>query len=238
MSKEEVIAGARSLINQSRHGVLSTISVKLEGFPFGSVVPFCLDENGWPIIFISVIAEHTKNITANLKVSLIVLGGNRENVQANERITIVGNAEIVPAEEHKERYHRYFPQSISYDSTHDFSFYRIRPAAIRYIAGFGAIHWVNPESFGLKNPFYGKQETQIINHMNEDHRKDLFLYCTYYKNMNISDDDSIAMCGIDAGGFDVLLNEQKIRFDFKSKISSTVDAREALVEMSKSASAS
>lgn len=56
----KVVTEARTLINESTHGVLSTISAKLEGFPFGSVVTYCTDKNGWPTILISGIAEHTK----------------------------------------------------------------------------------------------------------------------------------------------------------------------------------
>ena len=161
---------------------------------------------------------------------------NGGNVQANERITIVGTAELVRGEDElQEHYYRYFPQSRTYDTVHDFSFYRIKPRAIRYIGGFGAIHWINPKDLFQANPFQSKQEAHIINHMNDDHRKDLILYCTYYRKITVSDDDTISMCGIDADGFDVLLNQQKIRFNFESKISTVEDARKAMVKMSKSA---
>ena len=235
MAMMEVLLEARTLIAETSHGVLSTISVKLEGFPFGSVVPFCSDNNGWPMILISEIAEHTTNIKSNQGVSLTILAQNEGNVQAKGRITIVGTAELVRGEDElKERYYRHFPQSRAYHTVHDFSFHRIEPRAIHYIGGFGAIHWINPKDFFQVNPFHGKQEIQIINHMNDDHRKDLILYCTYCRNIKVSADDIISMCGIDADGFDVLFNQQKIRFNFESKISTVADAREAMVKMSKS----
>lgn len=147
MSKE-AIDNATALIQSKKDGVLSTLSVKLEGFPFGSVVPYCLDNDGWPVIFISTIAEHTKNIEADNRCSLtIIMDG--ENVQANGRICIIGRMEKLLFEEKEimERYYLQFPDSRSYDATHDFSFYRLLPISIRYIGGFGQIHWFKPEEF-------------------------------------------------------------------------------------------
>lgn len=145
---KEAIANAAALINSKQDGILSTLSVKLDGFPFGSVVPYCLDDAGWPVILISTIAEHTKNIKADNRSSLtIVMDG--EDVQANGRICLVGHMmELLPEEkEVMERYYGRFPNARSYDATHDFSFYRLAPISIRYIGGFGQIHWLKPDEF-------------------------------------------------------------------------------------------
>jgi heme iron utilization protein len=147
MSKEAIV-NAATLIKSKQDGVLSTLSVKLEGFPFGSVVPYCLDNAGWPVVLISTIAEHTKNIKADNRCSLtIVMDG--EHVQANERICLIGHMEELLSTEKEvmERYYVQFPKSRSYDATHNFSFYRLAPVSIRYIGGFGQIHWFTPEEF-------------------------------------------------------------------------------------------
>ncbi|MEP1093857.1 MAG: pyridoxamine 5'-phosphate oxidase family protein [Cyclobacteriaceae bacterium] len=143
---KEAIDNATALIKSKQDGVLSTLSVKLDGFPFGSVVPYCLDNAGWPVILISTIAEHTKNIKVDPRCSLtIVMDG--EDVQANGRICLIGHMEELPSEEREvmERYYTQFPNSRSYDATHDFSFYRLAPVSIRYIGGFGQIHWFKPD---------------------------------------------------------------------------------------------
>ena len=118
---------------------------------------------------------------------------------------------------------------------HDFSFYRIVPTAIRFIGGFGAIHWIDTIAFDQENPFWGANEKRIISHMNNDHRKDLILYSSFYKNLEVSANDLIEMVGIDADGFDVLLNNRKIRFNFDSSIATASEARQMLVKMSKEA---
>lgn len=143
---KEAIDNAKALIKSKQDGVLSTLSVKLDGFPFGSVVPYCLDDAGSPVILISTIAEHTKNIKADNRCSItIIMDG--EDVQANGRICLVGNMEKLPADDAEvmERYYTQFPNSRSYDATHDFSFYRLATVSIRYIGGFGHIHWFKPE---------------------------------------------------------------------------------------------
>ena len=70
-------------------GVLSTQSQAHEGYPFGSVVPYCLDETGTPLILISALAQHTKNIQAHNKVSLTLLENGPANIQQAERLTLL-----------------------------------------------------------------------------------------------------------------------------------------------------
>ena len=233
---QESINNSRQLLNSQSSGVLSTISKKYDGFPVGSVVPYCLDENGQLVILISTIAEHTKNIIANQKCS-ITITPQADDVQANGRLCVIGNMELLPEDEVevKERYYRHFPKSRKYHEAHDFHFYRLLPVTVRYIGGFGKIHWFTPEEVNTKNPFHDQGEQRIVSHMNDDHPKDLITYCEFYKGMIISEADQVKMVGIDANGFDVFVNDKKVRFNFDAPIADAMQAREALVEMSKGA---
>jgi putative heme iron utilization protein len=65
-------ADARSLLLAAKAGILSTLSLDVPGFPFGSVVPYCLDRGGVPLILIADIAQHTRNLLADPRVSLTV----------------------------------------------------------------------------------------------------------------------------------------------------------------------
>jgi len=76
---------ARELLLQESFGVLSTISIDVSGYPFGSVTPYCVDRNCQPIVYISTIAQHTKNIIANPKVSLTVVEPNAESDDVQAR---------------------------------------------------------------------------------------------------------------------------------------------------------
>jgi len=232
---QESIDDARNLLNTKDFGILSTLSLKLGGFPFGSVVPYCLDGEGMPVILISTIAEHTKNILHDNRCSITVISENTD-VQANGRLTVIGNMEAITDEKDvSERYYRHFPKSKAYGNTHNFSFYRLRPIAIRFIGGFGAIHWLEVSDFLFKNPFHGEGEVSIVDHMNADHHKDLLSYCTFYKRMTIKPEDTVRMAGIDGFGFDIFVNDQKVRFTFDQAISNAGEARAAMVGLSKGA---
>ena len=144
---------ARTLLNNRSTGVLSTLSLKLGGYPFGSAVPYCLDGEGRPVVLFSKLAEHTKNVEADNRCSLTVLASEKGDVQANARLCITGLMLALPAGEDivREDYHRRFPESRQYVRLLDFSFYRLDPVAVRYIAGFGVIHWFEPaDFFGLR----------------------------------------------------------------------------------------
>ncbi|HNZ56930.1 MAG TPA: pyridoxamine 5'-phosphate oxidase family protein, partial [Methylophilaceae bacterium] len=134
---------ALQFLRSTRSGVLSTFSAKFVGYPFGSVAPFVLDHSGQPVILISTIAEHTHNIIANPKVSLLVFAGD-DDLQANARLTLIGEAKLIDKQDAdlRARYLRYLPQAASYFDMHDFNFYRIEIAHVRYIAGFGRMGWV------------------------------------------------------------------------------------------------
>lgn len=232
---------ARHVLLQDYFGVLSTVSVEVEGYPFGSVVPYCLDRAGCPVVLISRIAQHTKNIWANSKVSLIILQKGSDDVQAEGRLTVVGDAEQIKVQEEIEaistRYYRFFPQARDYHKTHDFDFYRINPVKLRFIGGFGKIRWIEPDKFLLASPFSSEQETGIVNHMNEDHTDAIVKYCMD-AGFEIKPDVKPVMSGIDAEGIHVLVGQRVVRISFSRRIENPKQAREILVEMVRGTGAS
>lgn len=237
---------ARKFLRSTHNGVLSTFSSKFAGYPFGSVAPFILDQNAQPVILISSIAEHTKNILANPKVSLLVLEGH-EDLQASSRLTLIGEASKIEAtvtssdyQNLQARYLRYFPQSASYFATHDFSFYHIAVTHARFIAGFGKMGWIEGEelmdgALTSAPSVLSTQETGIIKHMNADHAHSMVAYCQHFHGITAVHAE---MLGIDGEGFDVRVtlpdnSIKTIRFSFDQPISDAHSARVALVAMSK-----
>lgn len=236
---------ALQFLRTTQSGVLSTFSAKFPGYPFGSVAPFVLDHSGQPVILISSIAEHTQNIIANPKVSLLVFAGN-EDLQANARLTLIGEAKQIGKEDMDlhARYLRYLPQAASYFDMHDFNFYRIEIAQVRYIAGFGRMGWISGDGFSgnklsdgnpVDNSQLAAQETSIIEHMNADHIHSLIAYSKHFHGINAYHAE---MLGIDSDGFDAKVTisngqTQILRFNFDQSIHDAQSARAALVSMSK-----
>jgi putative heme iron utilization protein len=222
---------ARRLLNHQSVGVLSTHSLDVEGYPFGSIAPYALNYESEPTILISDLAQHTHNIKRNNKVSLTVFDQCVEEPQSNARLTWIGDAEPIDPNDTaiRERYLRYFPSAESYFTTHDFSFYRIRLRRARFIGGFGQIFWIELDSMLVKNPFR-ETEKSIVEHMNQDHQKALIHYCQIPGRESV---DAVSMTGIDSEGFDMLVDKRKLRIDFDSPIETVADARANLIKLAR-----
>lgn len=223
---------ARRFTRGQHSGVLSTLSKRVEGFPFGSVAPFMLDHVGRPVILISTLAEHTKNLCANPRVSLIVQPYSPD-MQVTGRVTLLGRAEkLADKSELGPRYLRFHPQAADYFAMHDFSFYRIEPVRVRWIGGFGRIHWVEPADYLLPPVPLAEQEADILAHMNADHPENLRVYCRHVHGLDVLDAE---MIGIDPDGFDVRADGRILRFDFDRPINDAQGARAALVALAQAA---
>lgn len=139
----------KTLLHEKRHGVLSTFSQTAPGYPFGSLVAYCLDAKGMPVIQLSALAEHTKNISQNPKVSLIITDIKEDDIQNSRRLTILADAARVDAQDIgvKQRYYERFPGARAYGEMLDFSFYRLNPAKFRYVGGFGKALTIEPAEY-------------------------------------------------------------------------------------------
>lgn len=225
---------ARHFIRSQHSGVLSTLSQRVAGFPFGSVAPFVLDHAGRPVILISTLAEHTKNIDADPRVSLIVQPYSPD-MQVAGRATLLGRAErIADKSTLGPRYLRYHPQAEGYFAMHDFHFYRIEPVRLRWIGGFGKIHWVEPADYLVPESPLAGQEADILAHMNADHGDNLRAYCRHVHGVETA---GAEMIGIDPDGFDLRAGERLLRFAFPARVDDALAARQALVALAQAARA-
>jgi heme iron utilization protein len=220
---------ARQLLRAHTYGVLSTLSKKFGGYPFGSITPYLVDHDGSALILISTLAEHTKNIQHDPRVSLIAHNQRDPHIQTQGRVTLAGTAQRTEDKgQAGNRYLRYFPDAESYFAMHDFSFYRIVPLALRYIGGFGKVHWITAENYTVvPYPLIG-QEDDVIAHMNADHRDTMRRYCQHVHQIVALD---VEMLGIDCDGFDVRADGQVLRFNFAEAVLDAQQARLALVAL-------
>jgi putative heme iron utilization protein len=222
---------ARQFLSSTHSGVLSTISARLGGYPFGSIAPFVLDHDGNPLILISTIAEHTKNIQADARVSLIAFDPATPDMQAGARLTVIGKAIPTDKDERlRARYLRYFPQAEGYFGMHDFLFHRIEMEQARFIGGFGKIHWIAGDELRAPPHRLATEETAILDHMNADHAENLRAYCRHVHGVEAA---QAAMIGIDTAGFDVRADGKLLRFAFDTPVTDAQEARQALVALAK-----
>lgn len=234
---------ARELLLKEYRGVLSTHSKAMPGFPFGSVVPYCLDARGWPLILISRIAQHTHNLKQDAKCSLFVGERGAEDVQALGRLTLLAQARQLcdpdAIDAAAARYYRYFPESQDYHRAHDFDFWVLEPVRWRYIGGFGAIHWL--DQVALANPFAvaataaavdtvaataGGSEQGMLEHMNADHSSAIVHYVAL---AGLPTRVPAALVGIDSEGFHLRIEQSVYWLAFATPCNTPAEVRQAFV---------
>jgi putative heme iron utilization protein len=220
-----------------RTGSLSTFSRKQSGYPFGSVMPYGLDDQGRPVFLISTMAMHTQNLQANPRSSLLVTqpeaGGDP---LGTSRVTLLGNvlpvAESEVAEARKLYLARYANSKYWVDFE-DFSFYRLDVVDVYYVGGFGVMGWVSAAEYcGAQPDPLADAATDIIKHVNTDHAEALVLLARAFAGIEAQE---VTMTSVDRLGFQMRLKTQDGarggRIAFLREVSSPAEARTVLVEM-------
>jgi putative heme iron utilization protein len=228
---------ARTLMHLGRTGTLSTQLRRHPGFPFGSVAPYGLDERGRPTFLISTMAVHTQNLLGDAHASLLVTQpGWTEDPLAGARLTLVGPVTSVPDGDRAAVRDDYLTRHetarfwVDFD---DFSFYRMEVEDLYYVAGFGAMGWVEVGAYrdASSDPL-ADHAAGIIDHMNADHADALALYCQAFAAVRA---DAATMTGIDRMGFRVRAQVgdrlQGLRINFPREVRTPMEARKVLVEM-------
>jgi len=228
---------ARTLVSLVPVGTLSTLSRKQPGFPFGSVMPYALDEQGRPIFLISTMAMHTQNLKADPRASLLVNQNEGDaDPLGSSRVTLVGNALPVPEAERaaaREIYLARHANSKYWVDFEDFSFYRLDVVDVYYVGGFGVMGWVVASEYMSSEPdplapFMG----EIIQHMNADHKDALVLLAKHFAGI---DSQEATMTAVDRLGFHVRLKTadgmKGSRIAFPREARDSTATRTVLVEM-------
>jgi len=231
---------ARTLAYLARIGSLSTQSRKQPGFPFGSVMPYGLDDHGRPILLISTMAMHTQNLQADSRASLLVTQEDAGDPLGASRVTLVGNVLPVPAAdvaEARKLYLARYANSKYWVDFEDFAFYRMNVVDLYYVGGFGVMGWVSASEYDLSQPDpLADSMAEIIQHMNADHKDTLVLLARELAGI---ESQEATMTAIDRLGFHLRLRAPDgmhgARIAFLREVHNPTEARKVLVEMAQQA---
>jgi heme iron utilization protein len=139
----------RALLENESSGVLATLSASRGGWPFASVAPYALTDRGEPVLLLSSLAEHTRNVQADSRASLLVQDhASLADPQAGARITVLGQIELVlesGLDSARARYLGKHPRAAEYLALADFQLYVLRVRAARFIGGFADMGWLEGE---------------------------------------------------------------------------------------------
>lgn len=223
---------AKSLLRRSRQGALATL-MPGSGDPYCSLVNLASHPDGSPILLISRLAVHTKNILADSRISLMLDERAAGDPLEGARIMLSGRAE--QAEDEKDllqrRYLSAHPAAEAFVSFKDFAFFRIRPAETHLVAGFGRIVDLKPEQFltdlaGAEDLLAA--EEGAVEHMNADHRDAMGLYATRLLGAPAGD---WRCTGCDPDGLDMQDGQTALRLDFPERVTDGTALRKMLVHL-------
>jgi heme iron utilization protein len=230
---------ARSLLRRSRQGALATLMAG-SGDPYCSLVNLATFGDGSPILLISRLAVHTKNILADSRVSLMLDERAAGDPLEGARIMLSGHARKAESDElemARRRYLNAHPSAEGYAGFADFSFFRIRPSGIHLVAGFGRIVDLRPEQFLTPIDDAAallEAEQGAVEHMNEDHRDTMNLYTTRLLGAQSAD---WRCTGCDPDGIDIQAGSQVLRLDFPERVTTAGELRKMLVRLAEEARA-
>jgi heme iron utilization protein len=224
---------ARSLLRRSRQGALATLMAG-SGDPYCSLVNVASHADASPILLISRLALHTKNILGDNRVSLMLDERAAGDPLEGARIMLAGRAEEAAGDDAaslRRRYLNAHPSAEAFADFKDFSFFRIVPSGAHLVAGFGRIVDLEPAQFLTDISDAAallEAEQGAIAHMNEDHRAAMSLYATRLLGADSAD---WSCTGCDPDGMDMQADGRTLRLDFPDRVTSGTELRQMLVRL-------
>jgi putative heme iron utilization protein len=214
-STEELLNDINKLWSESYHGLLSTHSVKYQGYPFGSLIPFCHDTKGNLLLLISHLAQHTRNLEHDPLCSLTLTEQGDGDVQQLARLTCLAQAEAVNSTAAAERYFRFYPETRRYRNELNFRFYRLEVKHFYYIGGFGSARWFDPSRIPLPIPFSTADEAELLYQLNANNQ-DLLKHLL--DSNGIPGNTAVEAVGSDPCGLDIRMPSGLRRLQFNTSI--------------------
>jgi putative heme iron utilization protein len=230
--KRRLGADARRLIRSRDRAALGT---SFGGRPFVSLVAAACDGDASPLLLLSDLAQHTKNLTAEPSVSLLFedVAGHADPL-AGPRLTLLGRAERCGDPRAAARFAARHPASVAYAGFADFHLYRVSIERGHLVAGFGRIAWIEAAelSFGADAGALAAAEPEILDHMNRDHAEAIELYARHLLGRRAA---AWQMTGIDPEGLDLRCSGETARLDFAAPVLNPAAARRELVALAQAA---
>ena len=224
---------ARSLLRRSRQGALATLMAG-SGDPYCSLVNLASHFDGTPILLVSRLAVHTRNILADPRVSLMLDERAPGDPLEGARIMLAGTAVAAADNEAADLRRRYLnthPSAETFVDFADFGFFRIVPSGVHLVAGFGRIVDLAASDIltdlGDADALLAS-ESDIIEHMNADHLDTMNLYATRLLGAPSAD---WRCTGCDPDGMDMQNGLETVRLEFPRRIVSPAALRQVLKEL-------
>ncbi|MBN3854281.1 pyridoxamine 5'-phosphate oxidase [Paraburkholderia sp. Ac-20340] len=191
------------LLHQVGAGTLATHARDPHGFPYPTLLPFATDAQHRPVILVSRLAEHTRNLQGDPRAGFLVAQTQGDDVLNAPRMTLLGLFEPTHDDAGSplaRRYLRYHPDAARYLALGDFTFWTLHIERLRYIGGFGAMGWLDGADLDTLEPLAAEEEEALIR----------------LAEVRPAPRDRFALLGVDRYGADLLIDGQRTREVFET----------------------
>ena len=227
-----VAAQARRLVRACDRAALATAQHDADGWPYASLVMCASDFAGAPLMLLSDLAEHVRNLKRDGRASLLFDATvGLDEPLAGARLTVLGRIERCAEPAARARYLARHPSAAGYAGFADFGLWRLEPVRAHLVAGFGAIHWVDGDALlvdAAGAEALAAAEGEIVAHMNTDHGDALSAYAAGLLGRG---GGGWTMTGIDPEGLDLRRGAETARIAFAAPVDGPGAARAELVRL-------
>jgi heme iron utilization protein len=233
MDEGDSATACRRLMRRQTHAALATSLPDSAGArPYSSLVALAFDYDASPLLMLSDLAQHSRNIATDARVSLLFDGAARDHPSgdplASPRLSLIGTAARCDDGQLLARFTARHPSSAAYAGFADFRLYRVAIERGHLVAGFGRISWIEAADlrFTGEATALAAAEPVIVAHMNADHAEAVALFASRLLHRA---GYGWRMTGIDPEGIDLRRDEETARLDFVGPVPDPAAARQALV---------
>jgi len=230
----ELALAAKKLLREGRSGALATL---MQGScdPYCSLVNVATAADGAPLLLISRLAVHTKNILANPRVSLMIDERKAGDPLQGARVMLMGTAAVTSDPDARRRYLERQPEAEMFAGFADFAFYRITLNGVHLVGGFGRIVDLKPQDILTETGDAAElvaAEPEIIAHMNREHADAVRLFATKLLG---APNGQWRCVGCDPEGLELQLERTALRLPFPQRVGAPGVLREMLKQMAEEA---
>jgi len=219
---------ARNLLRRARTATLGTVNAD-DGVPYASLVNVATDVRGLPLLLVSTLAWHTRNLLADARASLMVAEVPPSgDALTGPRVTVMGRFARVDDPLLRRRYLARHPAAELYAGFGDFAFWRMEAERAHAVAGFGRIETIPADEMFPSVDEMTALEEGAIAHMNEDHDDAIQRYA---ERLLGASPGGWKIAGIDPDGADLRRGEDVLRLPFAKPVYTAGALRKLLADL-------
>jgi len=231
-NRDRTVRAVRELLWEARSASLATSLAGAGGAPYVSLVTIAPDSAGRPVLLLSELAEHTRNLAADPRAALLLENASRlANPQRGPRLTLIGRVSASDDPAHRRRFLARHPEAAMYAGFADFSCHVMEIERAHYVGGFARAVWLEGAEATVDAraaAALAQIEPGAIEHLNADHADALELYATRLLGRKGRGWHAV---GVDPLGLDLMRRGRLARLAFDEPVTGAEALRRTLAAL-------